>query len=143
MRVQETSWAGNFATGDFLNWNEGNGALTLNFNSLYTQIGAQIETDSNGPFTAQICDGYGSCFTENGDSVSDNDSAIYIGVESSSPIDSVTFSITSGNNPSDFAINEVTLDGSGTPVVPEPSSLLLLGTGLLGLAVTARRRFAL
>src|ERR1035438_6378441 len=54
VRVQETSWAGNFATGDFLNWNEGNGALTLNFNSLYTQIGAQIETDSNGPFTAQI-----------------------------------------------------------------------------------------
>lgn len=138
--IQGTSWSGNFAAGDFLNYNSGDGAVTLNFSSGFTQIGAQIMENYYGAFTAQICDVNG-CFTEDGVSNgAANDSAIYIGVDSSSPIDWATFSITSGTNPNDFAISGVTLDASPA-AAPEPESLVLVGTGLCGALGIARRRF--
>lgn len=140
--VQGNGWFGNFADGAVLNWTDGNGPLTLSFGQGYTQIGAQIQADFFGAFTAQICDING-CFTETGLSNGNGDnSAIYIGILADSPISSITFSLTSAvSSPADFAINTVTLDG-GSPVnvTPEPSSLVLLGTGLAGALGTVRRK---
>jgi hypothetical protein len=142
---QGLDFGGNFSKGDFLNWTENSGALTLTFTQGYSQIGAQISSSDWYNFTAQICDVNG-CFTENGYSADTNDnSAIYIGIESSSPISWVTFSLTDTAYPNDlgdFAINEVTLDSPETAVTPEPGSLLLFGTGLVGFAGALRRRFA-
>ncbi|MGD0860215.1 MAG: PEP-CTERM sorting domain-containing protein [Terracidiphilus sp.] len=138
------SFGSDFAPGDFLNWTDNSGPLTLTFpDETYTQIGAQIDTLSLGYFTAEICDAHG-CFSETGDAGElNNGSAIYIGIDSSTPVNWVTFSLTSasGGNPQDFAIDDVTLDG-GKAVTPEPGSLLLLGTGLVGLAGALRRKLA-
>jgi hypothetical protein len=142
--VQGSGWAGNFSTGDFLNWNVGNGAITLNFSQGFSQIGAQIQTNVLDPFTAQICDAT-ACFTEDGTSSFEGDtSAIYIGISSDSPINSVTFSIASGSGINDFAINQVTLNAASTSasVTPEPSSFVLLGTGVAGMFGAACRKLA-
>ncbi len=144
--LQGFGWGGNFANGDYLVWTEGNGPLTLSFNQGLSQVGAQIESTAFGAFTAQICDNFGDCFSEAGDSKGNanlfgDNSAIYLGVDdlTGPGITSITFSLV-GNT--DFAINQLSLNGSVSQT-PEPGSLLLLGTGLLGLAGVVRKKLAI
>jgi hypothetical protein len=145
-------WDGNFAPGDELLWTKSPGQGPLNFLRFSTPlsgIGANIEADSFGPFTAliQAFDGSGSLiesFSENGTSNSNADgSAIFIGLDNAPGIVSATFSLTSCSGPfdcNDFAINQLDIIPGAAPVVPEPSSLVLLGTGLLSLVLLLRRR---
>ena len=147
--VEGGSWFGNFTIGDELVWTNspGQGPLTLGLSTGVNQIGAQIEADFFGAFTAQIAAYNGASllgsFTEVGVATSLEDgSAIYLGVmDSTADINKIVFSLTSAaGDPADFAINNLSITPAAS--TPEPGTLMLLGGGLALLCVARRRRSA-
>lgn len=141
-----TGWVGNFTLGDHLLWTNANGPLVLDFGRVQG-VGLQIETNSYGPFTAQIKAFNGNTllgtFLENGNSQPTEDgSAIFIGVKDSIiDITSIELSIVScTGNCADFAINSVYFRAFNIEGVPEPASIVLLGSGLLAAVGSSLRK---
>jgi Big-like domain-containing protein len=132
---QGSGWLGNFASGDNILWTNNNGPLTLVFDRGYATVGAQIQTDFFGAFTARITAYNGTkllgSVTENGNSTSAGDnSAIFIGVSTGTVqlITKVVFSVTSCSNAcANFAINQLSLTFQSTKTSlassPNPSSV--------------------
>jgi hypothetical protein len=127
------SWTGSgFTAAESLIWtsdtgNGGNGPVTLTFTSGISGVGAMIQADGPGQFTAQIqvfngATSLGS-FTVTSDA---NGDAAYIGVQdqSGSNITSVIFSLTTCvGTCADFAINTVNLNSAPATAVSLVSSL--------------------
>ena len=139
-------WDGNLYGDQNALWTNGAGAITLQFDQYVQAVGAAIQTNYFGDFTAEIDvfhDGnlLGS-FLQNGNSNGLEDgSAIFMGVaDDVKEIDTVRFSIVNcAQNCYDFAIDSLDL---GVPnQVPEPGTLALLGSGVVGLGTMLRRRF--
>jgi PEP-CTERM motif len=147
---QGTNWNGNFSNGEYLIWNQVYGSdnaitvwLTAGVPDINWEV-VQIQPLLDGPFTATACEWDGSCFTENGVSNSNGDgSAIYIGIANASDITALGFTVTDAEGKNNAAIGTVYFGwGVGVSPVPEPNSLILLGSGVMGMLAYGRRRLS-
>jgi PEP-CTERM motif len=147
---QGPAWAGNFAAGMGLVYNGaafGNTPtdISLTFDQAENGVGAFIQADYLGPFTATITlydalDQALGSFSAGGTSDQNPGTALFIGAfDYTDQVWAAQFHVVDlyGNN--DFSIGTAELPST----VPEPASLLLMGSGLLGLATFIRRRRSL
>jgi hypothetical protein len=147
-RDEGSGWIGVFNLRDHLLWNQDNGnAIDIHFNTPISLGGAQIQDDFFGVYSGciQALGSFGSspvfCVqgTNNG---AEDGSAPFIGIQDTTGanITDLLFTTTEDNTPpNSTAINQLSFTSGGKGVVPEPITLVLFGSGLLGLG-RARRK---
>lgn len=140
-RNQGLGWGGNFDNGDRLIWTkDGSGFLRIEFSSAVQAVGANINVNNFGSFRGvlRIFDGATllQSFVRDGSVTFAGDgSALFLGATAAS-ITAVEFGIGTAET---FAINQLSVLAPET-VVPEPSTYVLMATGLAFVGGIARRR---
>lgn len=141
-RDQPNGWGGNFTDGSSLLWTAGSivGAVDVTFGSLISGFGFQINPDNSDTLTTvDIFDIANSLLVSFSLTTNDRSqpSASFIGF-TSDMTDISRFTVRQ-NGFNDFAINQLSLITVGSSNVPEPTSIALLGLGLLGFAASRRK----
>jgi hypothetical protein len=147
---QGNGWSGNFSPGDAVLWNQGGfDQSNIDFGIQFTAPsyggGLQIQADFFGAFEATITayDPLGNVlgtFSEAGNSTSNGDgSAIFIGLlDNVQNISFLDFNVVGSDGGDSMGIDTLYLTGT----VPEPQSLLLLGSVLVLCGLAWRRKIA-
>lgn len=128
--------------------NLGTGPITLTFSTALVGAGAWIDGDTSGTYTAAIQAFNGSTSLGAAQTLTSDASGdpIFLGLVEQGPatadITKIVFSLTSCGgctNLGDFAIDTLLMTDSGS-ATPEPSSMLLMGGGLLGMGWVLRKK---
>ena len=136
------SWAGGFTDGDALLYTQSGTFIELAFSSMLNAFATQMwHNYGTYPVTFEVFRGVTSLFSTmlsvTGGNAANANQAPVLGFADAGGFDRVRIS-----SSSDFSIDELTISRGGLPntTVPEPSTVILLGSGLAGIAAVSRRR---
>jgi hypothetical protein len=150
--VQGSSWGGNFNNGEGIIYNGvatlGNnpGGILLSLDMPVFGVGSFIQANFYGAFTATLSlydSGFNLLGTYSHAGTSDGNAgtALFIGAyDGIADVSYALFDVTDVNGNEDFAIGTTKLMTQQVTTTPEPASLTLLASSLLGLAGMLRRK---
>lgn len=132
--------ATNFTTGSSSPYTSG----TICWDSIITQVGFDITTNYSDDISLTAFFATGGSIVGSHDFVTGGagGGGTFIGMEFASGFDSITIGAYGGNNGA-FAMDNLRYGGGTSPdPVPEPATMLLMGTGLAGLLGYKKRKAA-